>query len=30
MYGWYLGLVLLVAGERLAELVVSLRNARWS
>jgi len=30
MYGWYLGLVLLVAAERLAELVVSLRNARWS
>jgi methyltransferase len=30
MYGWYLGLVLLVAAERVAELVVSLRNARWS
>jgi methyltransferase len=30
MYGWYLGLVLLVALERVAELVVSLRNARWS
>jgi methyltransferase len=30
MYGWYLGLVLLVAAERLAELVVSLRNAKWS
>jgi methyltransferase len=30
MYGWYLGLVLLVACERVAELVVSLRNAKWS
>ncbi|MEV5963608.1 isoprenylcysteine carboxyl methyltransferase family protein [Kribbella sp. NPDC051952] len=30
MYGWYLGLVLLVALERVAELVVSLRNAKWS
>lgn len=30
MYGWYLGLVLLVAAERVAELVVSLRNAKWS
>ncbi|MGZ0147086.1 isoprenylcysteine carboxyl methyltransferase family protein [Kribbella sp. WER1] len=30
MYGWYVGLVLLVAAERVAELVVSLRNARWS
>ncbi|GAA1579772.1 isoprenylcysteine carboxyl methyltransferase family protein [Kribbella hippodromi] len=30
MYGWYVGLVLLVALERVAELVVSLRNARWS
>ena len=30
MYGWYLGLVILVACERVAELVVSLRNARWS
>jgi methyltransferase len=30
MYGWYLGFVLLVAAERIAELVVSLRNARWS
>ena len=30
MYGWYVGLILLVAAERVAELVVSLRNARWS
>jgi methyltransferase len=30
MYGWYLGLVLLVCLERVAELVVSIRNARWS
>jgi methyltransferase len=30
MYGWYLGLVILVACERVAELVVSLRNAKWS
>jgi len=30
MYGWYLGFVLVVAAERIAELVVSLRNARWS
>ena len=30
MYGWYVGLVLLVGAERVAELVVSLRNARWS
>jgi methyltransferase len=29
-YGWYVVLVLLVAGERVAELVVSLRNAKWS
>lgn len=29
-YGWYVVLVLLVGGERVAELVVSLRNARWS
>ena len=27
---WYVGLVLLVGLERVAELVVSLRNARWS
>jgi methyltransferase len=30
MYGWYLALVLLVCAERVVELVVSLRNARWS
>jgi methyltransferase len=29
-YGWYVVLVLLVGGERVAELVVSLRNAKWS
>jgi len=29
-YAWYVVLVLLVGGERVAELVVSLRNARWS
>ncbi|MCP3822741.1 isoprenylcysteine carboxyl methyltransferase family protein [Streptomyces sp. A3M-1-3] len=27
---WYTALVLAVAGERVAELVVALRNARWS
>ncbi|WP_455359867.1 isoprenylcysteine carboxyl methyltransferase family protein [Streptomyces sp. SYSU K21746] len=27
---WYTALVLAVAGERIAELVVALRNARWS
>ncbi len=27
---WYTALVLAVAGERLAELVVALRNARWA
>src|ERR1700754_1188892 len=30
MYAWYVGLVLLVGLERVAELVVSLRNAKWS
>ena len=29
-YAWYVVLVLLVGGERVAELVVSLRNAKWS
>ena len=29
-YAWYVVLVLLVGGERVAELVVSRRNARWS
>jgi methyltransferase len=30
MYAWYVVLVVLVGLERVAELVVSLRNAKWS
>ena len=29
-FGWYLVLILLVCAERVAELVVSVRNAKWS